>query len=126
MRYRFTKDEIMETSNYDGSFCLSIRLDGQYKDMVYMGYSRKVAYQLFQNEFGHYPNDYKPLMTMCMCNFGGIAVMEIEYGINDYAFVCDNYGDGYKNITKNLIRYNAKGEPYFVRYGKRYYFKNMM
>lgn len=126
MRYRFTKDEIMEINNYDGSFNLSITIGGEYKTCTYMGYSRREAYSRFQNDFGTYPNNFVPLGTKHMCNFGGLAVMEREYGIDDYVIVCDNYGDGYKNITRNMIRYNTKGEPYFVRYGKRHYLGEFM
>lgn len=125
MRYRFTKDEIIETNNHDGSFELAIWLDGKRHHMLYIGYPRKIAYQKFQQEFGNYPDDYQPLATLCMCNFGGIAVMEVQYGINDYVIVCDNYGDGYKNITKNMIHYNTKGD-YFVRNGQRYYLQGFM
>ena len=49
------------------------------------------------------------------------AFIEIENGIEDYAIVTDNYGDGYKNIGKHLIKYNMKNEPYFMRNNKRYY-----
>lgn len=126
MRYRFTKDEIMITNNHDGSLVLSIILDGEYKKCVYMLYPKKEAIKRFQQEFGIYADNYKPAGVAHLNNFGGLAIMEIEYGIDDYVCVCENYGDGYKRLTKNKIHYNAKGNPYFVRYGKRYYLDQFM
>lgn len=126
MRYRFTKDEISISRNMNGTWILSVFLDGQYIDRAFMGYSKAEAIKRFQQEFGTYPNNYKPAGTLCLCNHGGIAIMEIIDGIDDYAMVCDNYGDGYKNITKNVIKYNAKGEPYFIRHRNRYYLKDFI
>lgn len=126
MRYRFTRDEINISQNRYGTITLSVFIDGQYVDHSYVGYSMREAIDRFQYDYGRYPNNYKPVGTLCLCNHGGIAIMEIENGIDDYVYVCDNYGNGYENITKNLIRYNAKGEPYFVRYRKRYYLKDFI
>lgn len=126
MRYRFTKDEIGIRRNHEGSWVLSMILDGQLVEMAYMFYSKKEAIDRFQYEFGRYPNDYKPAGVLPLSNFGGIAVMEFEDGIDTYAYVTDNYGDGYKNITKNKVYYNAKGNPYFVRNGRRWYLNQFM
>ena len=126
MRYRFNRDEINMRRNHDGTLVLSVILNGERIEHAYMGYSKGAAVRLFQQKFGSYPKDCKPVGTLCLCNHGGIAVMEIMYDIDDYVMVCDNYGDGYKNITKNVIKYNAKGEQYFVRYGKRYYLKDFI
>ena len=126
MRYRFTREEIGYRRNHEGSHVLSIVVDGHLIERAYMYYSKAEAYRRFQEQFGTYPNDYKPAGVLTLCNFGGLAIMEIEHGIDDYVYVCDNYGDGYKNITKNLIRYNAKGNPYFIRNGNRYYLNEFM
>lgn len=126
MRYRFIKNDITYRRDDCGNHVLSIMLDGQRKERKYIFYSKAEAIQRFQKEFGTYPNDYKPVGVLTLCNFGGLAVMEIEYGIDDYAIVCDNYGDGYKNITRNKIRYNTNGEAYFVRNGHRWYLDQFM
>ena len=120
MRYRFSKDEISICGGY-GDLTLSIILDGEYKSCSYLGYSTQEAIRKFQQDFGTYPKNYIPVGTLPINNFGGIAVMEIENGIEDYVYVTDNFGNGYTNLTKNKIHYNKKGEPYFVRYGNRYY-----
>jgi hypothetical protein len=88
-----------------------------------MGYSEREAIRNFQLEFGTYPDDFKPLATMHICNFGGLAIMEIR---DEVAYVCDNYGDGYKRLTKNKIFYSAKGHPYFTRNRNRYYLSEFM
>lgn len=126
MKYRFTKDEINVKQNPDGSFVLSIILNGQYIDRVYVFYHLNEALTKFQHEFGVYPNDFKPAGVLPLSNHGALAIMEIENGIEDYAIVTDNYGDGYKNIGKHLIKYNMKNEPYFMRNNKRYYLHNFM
>lgn len=73
-----------------------------------------------------YPNDYKSAGVLPLCNHGGLAVMEFEHGVDTYVYIADHYGDDYKNITRNKIYHNAKGNPYFVRYGKRYYLNDFM
>lgn len=126
MRYRFTKEDITQTHNNNGTLILSILIDAHYVDHAYMGYTNKEALKMFQEKFGTYPNDYKPVGTLCLNNFGGLAIMEIEHGIDDYVVVTDNYGNGYENITRNKIRYNAKGNPYFVRNNRRWYLNQFM
>ena len=126
MRYRFTRDEIGYRRNHEGSHVLSIILNGKLVERAYMFYSKAEAFAKFQNDFGTYPSDHKPVGVLTLCNWGGLSIMEIEHGFDDYVYVCDNYGDGYKNITKNRINYNAKGNPYFIRNGKRYYLSEFM
>ena len=126
MKYRFKKDEISYCRNHNGSHILSIVLDGYRVERSYVLYTKAEAYDRFQKEFGTYPNDYKPVGVLTLCNFGGLAIMEIEHGIDDYVIVCDNYENGYKNITRNKINYNAKGNPYFIRNGRRWYLSEFM
>ena len=66
----------------------------------------------------------KPIAVMPMCNFGGLAIMEIIQCDNKVV-VCDNYGDGYKHRTVHKLYTNKKG-TYFRRYGKRYYLDDFM
>lgn len=120
MRYRFTKNDITYRRDDCGNHVLSIVLDGHLKKMKYMFHTKKEAYELFQKEFGCYPQDYKPVGILTLCNWGGLAIMEIENGFDDYVIVCDNYGDGYENITKNKIHYTTNGDGYFVRGGRRW------
>ena len=126
MRYRFTKNDINVCYNHDGSIVLSIMLDGKYVDHLYIGYSKSEALNRFQKEFGLYPNDYKPKGVAHLNNCGGLAIMEIEYDIDDYVYVCDHYGDGYTNLTKNKIKYDKNGEAYFIRKGQKWFLSEFM
>lgn len=126
MRYRFKKEDIQVTNNHDGSVTLSIILNGKYIHHMYIGYLVTEAKKKFQQDFGVYPDDYKPVGVLNLCNFGGLAIMEIDSDIDDYVIVCDNYGDGYKNISKCRVCYNAKGRPYFTRHKQRYYLNEFM
>lgn len=121
MTYRFTRDDITIRKGNSGYLLLSIVLDGQRIEKTYIDYSEREAVRKFQQEFGIYPKDFVPAGVYAICNHGGIAIMEILHGIDDYVIVCDNYGDGYKNITKNMIKYDRKNRPYFNRYRQKYY-----
>ena len=94
MRYRFTKNDITYRKDDCGNHVLSIVLDGHRKEMKYMFYSKAEAIKKFQQEFGTYPNDYKPVGTLCLCNWGGLAIMEIENG--------GTQRERRKNAQKNL------------------------
>lgn len=126
MRYRFTKNDVTYRKDDCGNHVLSIVLDGHRKERKYMFYSKAEATKKFQQEFGTYPNDYKPAGILTLCNWGGLAIMEIENGFDDYVIVCDNYGDGYKNITKNKIHYTTNGDAYFIRGGRRWRLNQFM
>lgn len=119
MMYRFTKDEITVRRSNCYSL-LSIVLNGQHIEKTYFC-SEREALRKFQQTYGTYPADFVPAGIYGVCNHGGIAIMEILHGIDDYVIVCDNYGDGYKNITKNLIKFDRKNRPYFNRYRQKYY-----
>ena len=121
--YRFTKDEIHISRNHYGDLTLSIMFNGKYYHSTFNGYSKREAIKRFQQEFGTYPDSFKPLATMHTCNFGGLAIMEI---IDEVAYVCDNYGNGYERLTKNKICYNQHGHPYFTRNRQRYYLSDFL
>ena len=117
--YRFTKDDITVQKD-NGCITLSIVLDGQYIERKYIFYSERAAIKRFQQDFGNYPKDFKPI---ALCNFGGLAIMEIK---DDEVYVCENYGDEYKRLTKNRIFYNRSGYPYFNRNRQRFYLSEFM
>jgi len=59
-----------------------------------------------------------------MSNFGGLGIIDAVPGISvKTAF---DFGDGKKNVSVSKIRFNSKGEGYFIKLGKRYYFKNFI
>ena len=128
MTYRFTKKDINCTHTDNGYLMLSIVLDNQYYQRSYMFYPKQIALRKFQEELGTFPSEYrnKPIATYGVCNHGGLAIFDIEHGIDDYVYVMDNYGDGYKNLTKNRICYNTRGKAYFTRNRQRYYLNDFM
>ena len=55
-------------------------------------------------------------------NWGGIEVLDILYGIDDYVVACINNGDGRSAFRKHKIHTSTtSGRDYFTKYGKRYY-----
>lgn len=68
----------------------------------------------------------KPIASFGLCNFGGLAILDIIYGINDYAVACFNYGDGNKEIRRHKIMTTSSGRDYIRKGGRRYYFDKMI
>lgn len=68
----------------------------------------------------------KFIAVMGMNNFGGLGIISIEHGIDDTVTTAFDFGNGMKNISTAKIRYNASGEDYFIKFGKRYYFRDFM
>lgn len=76
-----------------------------------------------------YESKYKetvPIGTMCLCNWGGLEVLDILHGINDYVIACFNYGNGRRNFGKHKIEYTRGDKPYFRKLGSRYYLDDIM
>lgn len=71
-------------------------------------------------------NNSNFIAVMGMTNFGGLGIISIEHGINDKVKTAFDFGDGMKNISTAKIRYNASGEDYFVKFGRRYYLRDFM
>lgn len=67
------------------------------------------------------PKEQKPIGVCPTCNFGGVCIMEIEHGIDDYVIHAENYGDGYIRTSRSRIMYSNKGYPYFIRNKQRWY-----
>ncbi len=61
-----------------------------------------------------------------MSNWGGLGIISIEHGIDDTITTAFDFGDGIKNISTAKIRYNAQGEDYFIKFGRRYYMRDFM
>ena len=72
------------------------------------------------------PAEQKPLATLPICNHGGICIMKIIDGIDTEVVSAENYGDGYIRTAKARVRYDRKGNPYFLRFRQRYYLNEFM
>lgn len=67
----------------------------------------------------------EPIAMKVVCNFGGIGILKIDdYG--ESIISGENYGDGFCRIAKAQIRYNSKGDAYFMRQGRREYLNEYM
>ena len=64
----------------------------------------------------------KPCGIYCLCNFGGLAIYDILYGIEDKAVSGFDFGEGAQDIRTTKIFYTISGRSYIVRHNRRYYF----
>jgi hypothetical protein len=58
---------------------------------------------------------------LCLNNYGGIVIVDIEYGRNDYVLATYNWNEKKDKITKHKIDYTINGRQYFRKNGARYY-----
>ena len=68
----------------------------------------------------------KPVGTMALCNFGGLEILDIIYGIEDMAIACFNNGCGRSDIRRHKIYYTTGGRAYIRKAGRRFYFDEIM
>lgn len=68
----------------------------------------------------------KAIGTHAMCNFGGLEILDIIYGVDDKVVACFNNGCGRTDIRTHKIQYTTGGRPYIRKYGVRYYFDDIM
>lgn len=68
----------------------------------------------------------KAIGYLCMSNFGGLEVLDIEYGIEDKLVTCFNWGTGRQMIRRNTVYATPKGRQYIRKAGNRYYLDEIM
>lgn len=68
----------------------------------------------------------KAVGVLPLCNFGGLEILDILYGIDDYAVACFDFGNGRQQIRKHKIQYTPAGRSYIRKQGVRYYFDEIM
>lgn len=62
-----------------------------------------------------------------MSNFGGLEILDIEYGVNgDKLITCFNWGTGRQMIRRNTVYETLAGRQYIRKAGNRYYLDEMM
>lgn len=61
-----------------------------------------------------------------LSNWGGLEVLDVLYGIDDYLVTCFNYGDGRTRISRNKIYTAASGRCYIRKSGRRFYLDEIM
>lgn len=70
----------------------------------------------------HYKNAV-PIGVYPMCNFGGLAILSLEY---DTAVAAFNWGDGYRQIRRHKIHTTYTGRAYIRKNGQRFYFDQII
>ena len=63
----------------------------------------------------------KVIATCQLTNFGGIAIFEVIYGIEDKIKFAYHNGEKFGRIATAKIRYNKEGDPYFISGKQKYY-----
>lgn len=64
--------------------------------------------------------------TYTLCNWGGLEILDIIYGLDDKAVACFNFGCGRTDIRKHKIYTTTAGRAYIRKNGTRYYFDQIM
>lgn len=67
----------------------------------------------------------KAIAIQTLNNFDGLAIFNIEYGIDDYIISAFWNNGKYEKAYKSKIYYDDNGN-YFKRYGNKYYLKDFM
>lgn len=66
-------------------------------------------------------SDIKVIGTYCMSNWGGIEILDIEYGIDDRIVYRYNFGQPENKIHKARVYYSAGDRSYFnTKHGRIY------
>ena len=58
--------------------------------------------------------------------FGGLEILDIIHGIDNYAVACFNFGTGRQKIRRHKIYSTPTGRNYIRKEGDQYYFDEMM
>ena len=71
----------------------------------------------------HFYRNAAPLGVYPMTNFGGLAILALEY---DTAIAAFNWGEGYTQIRRHKINYTYTGRAYINKNGQRFYFDQVI
>ena len=58
--------------------------------------------------------------------FGGLEILDIIHGIDNYAVACFNFGTGRQKIRRHKVYSTPAGRNYIRKEGDRYYLDEMM
>ena len=68
----------------------------------------------------------KAIGYLTLCNFGGLEILNIEYGIEDKLVTCFNWGTGRQMIRRNTVYTTPGGRQYIRKAGSRYCLDEIM
>ena len=63
----------------------------------------------------------KVIATCQLTNFGGIAIFEVIYGIEDKIKFAYHNGEKFGRIATAKVRTNKEGDAYFISFGQKYF-----
>lgn len=64
--------------------------------------------------------------VMPLSNWGGIEILDILNGIEDYAVACFNWGTSQQKIRRHKISTSPSGRMYIRKEGVRYYLDSFL
>ena len=65
-------------------------------------------------------------INTCFTQWGGIEILDIEYGIEDYVIACVNFGKGRYDFRRHKIYTTPSGRRYFRKQGVKYCFDEII
>lgn len=68
----------------------------------------------------------KPIASLCLSNVAALVILDIMNSVDDYAITILVYGESKSRPAQNKIRYNAKGDAFIIKGGKRFYLHDFM
>lgn len=68
----------------------------------------------------------KPIASLCLSNVAALVILDIVNSVDDYAITILVCGESKSRPAQNKIRYNAKGDAFIVKGGKRFYLHDFM
>lgn len=68
----------------------------------------------------------KPIASLCLSNVAALVILDIVNSVDDYAITILVYGESKSRPAQNKIRYNAKGDAFIIKGGKRFYLHDFM
>lgn len=112
--------KITETLNFTKTPYGGLEISGIGENrMQYMGYSKKEA-------INKYLTDCKPAGVLSTSTWGGLVILDFEYGIDDYCLCGFNFGNGNENLRWRKIYTNLNGNQFIKINGQRYNFSDFM
>ena len=70
--------------------------------------------------------DKTPIAVFPMSNWGGVEILDIEYGIDDYVVCRYNFGETEEKLHRLMIRTSNDGQTFFVLDSRTIYLDECM
>lgn len=112
--------KITETLNLTKTPYGGLEISGIGKNRIkYIGFSKKIAIK-------KYLNNCEPIGVLATSTWGGLVILDFEYGINDYCLCGINNGIGNGDLRWRKIYTNENGKSFIKYRGQRYNLSDFM